>query len=131
MFETCVSICGACISVYTQRYKKLQCAFTEDLLRNICQTSVGSSFDYSSKKCYKTQFLTSTVTQLRSQVQLNVRYLFHDRYSAALPEMHWFIGRISMIVCCYFRSAAVKVMTLLMLPVADTRVSRRMTAAVL
>ena len=43
--------------------------------------------------------------------------------------MHWFVGHISMIVCCYFRSAAVKVMTLLMLPVADTRVSRRLTAA--
>jgi len=36
-----------------------------------------------------------------------------------------------MIVFCYFRSADVKVMTLLMLPAADTNLTRRLAAAVL
>jgi hypothetical protein len=66
---------------------------------------------------------------------LRVKLLFQERFLAALwQRCQRCIGsneRISTIVCCYFRSAAVKVMSLLTLSAAGTSVSPPLATAVL
>ena len=71
---------------------------------------------------------TSNFLTEEPAVRSCMRFRFHERLlaallCAALPEMHWFKWTS---VCCYFCSAAVKVMA----PAAGTSLTPRLAAAV-